>query len=31
MQANLALLLSNARLAAQIAHAWRSAEKRRLA
>jgi pseudouridine-5'-phosphate glycosidase len=31
LQANLALLLSNARLAAQIAHAWRSAEKRRLA
>ena len=31
MQANLALLLNNARLAAQIAHAWRTAEKRRLA
>ena len=31
MQANLSLLLNNARLAAQIAHAWRAAEKRRLA
>jgi len=31
MRANLALLLNNARLAAQIAHAWRIAEKRRLA
>lgn len=31
MRANLSLLLNNARLAAQIAHAWRSAEKRRLA
>jgi len=31
MRANLSLLLSNARLAAQIAHAWRSAEKRRFA
>ena len=31
MRANLALLLNNARLAAQIAHAWRTAEKRRLA
>ena len=31
MQANLSLLLNNARLAAQIAHAWRTAEKRRLA
>ena len=31
MQSNLALLLNNARLAAQIAHAWRTAEKRRLA
>jgi pseudouridine-5'-phosphate glycosidase len=30
MRANLALLLNNARLAAQIAHAWRTAEKRRL-
>jgi pseudouridylate synthase len=31
MRANLSLLLNNARLAAQIAHAWRSAEKRKLA
>lgn len=31
VRANLALLLNNARLAAQIAHAWRAAEKRRLA
>jgi pseudouridine-5'-phosphate glycosidase len=31
MQANLSLLLNNARLAAQIAHAWRTAERRRLA
>jgi pseudouridine-5'-phosphate glycosidase len=31
MQANLSLLLNNARLAAQIAHAWRTAEKRRIA
>jgi len=31
MRANLSLLLNNARLAAQIAHAWRIAEKRRLA
>ncbi|HEY3476654.1 MAG TPA: pseudouridine-5'-phosphate glycosidase [Anaerolineales bacterium] len=31
MRANLALLLNNARLAAQIAHAWRTAERRRLA
>ncbi len=31
MQANLSLLLNNARLAAQIAHAWRTVEKRRLA
>ena len=31
MRANLSLLLNNARLAAQIAHAWRSAERRRLA
>jgi pseudouridylate synthase len=31
MGANLSLLLNNARLAAQIAHAWRNAEKRRLA
>ena len=31
MRANLSLLLNNARLAAQIAHAWRTAEKRRLA
>lgn len=31
MRANLALLLNNARLAAQLAHAWRTAEKRRLA
>jgi pseudouridine-5'-phosphate glycosidase len=31
MQANLSLLLNNARLAAQIAHAWRTSEKRRLA
>ena len=31
MRANLSLLLNNARLAAQIAHAWRAAEKRRLA
>jgi pseudouridine-5'-phosphate glycosidase len=31
MRANLSLLLNNARLAAQIAHAWRVAEKRRLA
>jgi pseudouridine-5'-phosphate glycosidase len=30
MRANLSLLLNNARLAAQIAHAWRTAEKRRL-
>jgi pseudouridine-5'-phosphate glycosidase len=30
MRANLSLLLNNARLAAQIAHAWRSAERRRL-
>ena len=30
MRANLSLLLNNARLAAQIAHAWRSIEKRRL-
>jgi pseudouridine-5'-phosphate glycosidase len=30
MRANLSLLLNNARLAAQIAHAWRSAEKRRM-
>lgn len=31
MRANLSLLLNNARLAAQIAHAWRTMEKRRLA
>ena len=31
MQANLSLLLNNARLAARIAHAWRTATKRRLA
>lgn len=31
LRANLSLLLNNARLAAQIAHAWRAAEKRRLA
>lgn len=31
MQANLSLLLNNARLAAQIAHSWRTAERRRLA
>lgn len=31
MQANLSLLLNNARLAAQIAHAWRTSEKRKLA
>ena len=31
MRANLSLLLNNARLAAQIAHAWRTTEKRRLA
>jgi pseudouridine-5'-phosphate glycosidase len=31
MQANLSLLLNNARLAAKIAHAWRTVEKRRLA
>ena len=31
LRANLSLLLNNARLAAQIAHAWRTAEKRRLA
>ncbi|HUE99661.1 MAG TPA: pseudouridine-5'-phosphate glycosidase [Anaerolineales bacterium] len=31
LQANLSLLLNNARLAAQIAHAWRAIEKRRLA
>jgi pseudouridine-5'-phosphate glycosidase len=31
MRSNLSLLLNNARLAAQIAHAWRTAEKRRLA
>ncbi len=31
MQANLALLLNNARVAARIAHAWRVAAKRRLA
>lgn len=31
MRANLALLLNNARLAAQIAHAWRTATKRHLA
>lgn len=31
MRANLALLLNNARLAAQIAKAWRSFEKRRIA
>jgi pseudouridine-5'-phosphate glycosidase len=31
MRANLSLLLNNAHLAAQIAHTWRSAEKRRLA
>jgi pseudouridine-5'-phosphate glycosidase len=30
MHANLSLLLNNARLAAQIAHAWRTAEKRRV-
>jgi pseudouridine-5'-phosphate glycosidase len=30
MRANLSLLLNNAGLAAQIAHAWRSAEKRRM-
>lgn len=30
MQANLSLLLNNARVAAQIAHAWRTAEKRRV-
>lgn len=30
MRANLSLLLNNARLAAQIAHAWRTAEKRRV-
>ena len=31
MRANLSLLLNNARVAAQIAHAWRTMEKRRLA
>lgn len=31
MRANLSLLLNNARVAAQIAHAWRTVEKRRLA
>ena len=31
VRTNQALLLNNARIAAQIAHAWRSAEKRRLA
>jgi len=31
MAANLSLLLNNARVAARIAHAWRMAEKRRLA
>ncbi len=31
LRANLSLLLNNARLAAQIAHAWRTTEKRRLA
>ena len=31
MAANLSLLLNNARVAARIAHAWRTAEKRRLA
>jgi pseudouridine-5'-phosphate glycosidase len=31
MRANLSLLLNNAHLAAQIAHAWRTTEKRRLA
>lgn len=31
MQANLSLLLNNARLAAKIAHAWRTAEKKQLA
>ncbi|HET6823563.1 MAG TPA: pseudouridine-5'-phosphate glycosidase [Anaerolineales bacterium] len=31
MRSNLSLLLNNARLAAQIAHAWRTAEKRRVA
>jgi pseudouridine-5'-phosphate glycosidase len=31
VRANQALLLNNARLAAQIAHAWRSSEKRRIA
>jgi pseudouridylate synthase len=31
LRANLSLLLNNAHLAAQIAHAWRTAEKRRLA
>ena len=31
VRGNQALLLNNARLAAQIAHAWRTAEKRRLA
>lgn len=31
MRANLSLLLNNARLAAQIAHAWRTAEKRKMA
>lgn len=31
MRANLALLLNNARLAAQIARAWRTSEKRRVA
>jgi pseudouridine-5'-phosphate glycosidase len=31
VRANLSLLLNNARLAAQIAHAWRTAEKRRWA
>jgi pseudouridine-5'-phosphate glycosidase len=30
MRANLSLLLNNARVAAQIAHAWRTAEKRRM-
>jgi pseudouridine-5'-phosphate glycosidase len=30
MRANLSLLLNNARVAAQIAHAWRNAEKRRI-
>lgn len=30
MRANLSLLLNNARMAAQIAHAWRTAEKRRV-